>query len=165
VIGVDVPTIGETQTHTIRMLHEIGQPMAEIDALEADRVRQHGLQVRTVYAPIGAPELLAITRFATMLSDHFAAAPVPIDQRGYFSAHRVEGCTQSHSLVKPRRIRRQRDCRSDLAKLVGLLVDLRVDAMFSQGEREREAADASTDYCDLQIQLFHGVSPVFRLCV
>jgi hypothetical protein len=136
------------------MLHETGQPMAEIDALAADRVRQHGLQVRTVYAPIGAPELLAITRFATMLSDHFAAAPVPIDQRGYFSAHRVEGCTQSHSLVKPR-----------LAKLVGLLVDLRVDAMFSQGEREREAADASTDYCDLQIQLFHGVSPVFRLCV
>jgi hypothetical protein len=36
--------------------------------------------------------------------------------------------------------------------------------MFSQCEREREAADAGTDDCDLQIQVFHGVSPIFRLC-
>jgi hypothetical protein len=100
-----------------------------------------------------------------MLFGHCAAAPVPIDDSGYFRAPCVEAGTQSHAPIKPRRIRRQRDGRSDLAKLIGLLVEVRVDAMVSQCEREREAADASRRWRSSDPAVLWGVSDIQAVCL
>ena len=112
------------------MLREIGQPMAEMDGVEADRLRQQRLKIRAMHAPVRAAELPAIVGVATMMADHRAAAAVAIERD--VRAHRIEGRPQSHPFVEARRIGRQRDGRADFAQHLRLFVELRVDAVLAQ---------------------------------
>lgn len=160
-IGVDARPVVERQRDAIGMLREIDQPMAEMNGVEADRLRQHGLQIRAMHAPVRAAELPAIVGVAAMMADHRAAAAVAIDEPRDVRAHRVEGRPQSHPFVEARRIGRQRDGRADFAQHLRLFVELRVDAVLAQGERERQAADPGADDRNLQVRLHdEGVSDV-----
>lgn len=143
------------------MLREIDETMAEMDAVETDRLRQHGLQIGAMDAPVRAAELPPIARLAAMMADHRAAASVAIDESRNLRTRRVELRTQSHAFVEARRVGRQRDGRADFAQLAGLFIELRVDAVLAQRERQRQAADAGADDRDRQIRLHdEGVSDI-----
>jgi len=158
-IGVDLRAVVERQRHVIGVLREVDQTMTEMEAAGTDRRRQHGLQIRPMHAPVRATELPAVVGFAAMMADHRAAASVAIDEPRDVRAYRIEGRTQAHAFVEARRIGRQRDGRADFAQFMGLLVELRVDAVLAQCKREGQAADAGADDRDLQVRLHdEGVS-------
>src|SRR5215813_7341468 len=79
----------------------------------------------------------------------FAAAPVTQD-----AAHRLDLDARQH-LFEPERVQHARAVRADLnpgadfLELVGLLVELDIDAALEQSERRRKTADAAADDDDL----------------
>ncbi len=77
-------------------------------------------------------------------------AAVAVDQRRDVEDHFLECGPQADAVDETRAVGRQRDGGADLAQLGGLLVEVDLDAVLAQRQRERQPADPGADDGDAQ---------------
>ena len=140
--------IFEAKPYARAAVVDADESFAEPNAIQTDGPGQDRLQVGAVDPDVRRAEALAIRRPRAMLADQAAASAVAVNQRRHLGPARRELRPQPEPLEDTGAVGRQRHRSADFAQLRGLLVDLDVEAIWPQRDRQRQSADAAADDCE-----------------
>ena len=109
-------------------------------------------------ADVRPAELLAIGRPHLVLANEAAGAAVPVDERRHLGRVRGEARAESELLEEAGRVGRQRHGGAHFTKFGRLLVDLGVETVPAERDRQGQPADAGADDGDATpVRGAHGV--------